>query len=464
MVEEATGSRAYVIALASVAATGGFLFGFDSGVINGTVDALQQAFRTSTAGTGFAVASVLLGCAAGAFAAGTLADRLGRKPVMLATAVLFMVSALGTGAAGSADGFNLYRLLGGLAVGAASVLAPAYIAEIAPAPLRGRLGSLQQLAIVVGLFLAFVSNYLFARAAGSAAAPFWLGLPTWRWMFWAEAVPAVAFLVGCLLIPESPRFLVGRGRLERAAQVFRHTVGGDVADLIRAVQHSLAGEAGGRLRDLLQPGTRRLRRVVWVAIGLSAFQQLVGINVIFYYGAVLWEAAGASEQVALRTNLVTGLTNILATFPAIALIDRAGRRPLLLVGSVGMTVTLAALTVAFALGQPGPEGKLQLSPAAGWLGLAAADLYIVAFGVSWGPVVWVLLGEMFGNRFRGPGLAVAAAAQWLANFIVTVSFPLLLEAAGLPGAYALYTAAAVLSLVFVYRLVPETRGKPLEAM
>src|SRR5262245_3310516 len=200
----ASGSLAYVMALSSVAAIGGFLFGFDSGVINGTVEALAQAFGTRAAATGFAVASVLLGCAAGAFGAGALADRIGRRPTMILNAVVFLLSAVATGAASSAGMFMAARLAGGIGIGAASVLAPMYISEIAPARLRGRLSSLQQLAIVLGLFFAFLSNDVIARAAGGAAAPFWFGAPAWRWMFWMEVVPSAAFLVGVILIPESP--------------------------------------------------------------------------------------------------------------------------------------------------------------------------------------------------------------------------------------------------------------------
>jgi SP family sugar:H+ symporter-like MFS transporter len=216
-----TGSLRYVIGLSSVAAIGGFLFGFDSGVINGTVDALAQAFNTRAAATGFAVASVLLGCAVGAFVAGALADRIGRRPTMLFNAILFVISALATGAANSAAQFVIARVAGGIAIGAASVLAPMYISEIAPPALRGRLSSLQQLAIVLGLFFAFLSNDVMARAAGGASATFWLGAPAWRWMFWMELVPSVAFLIGILLVPESPRFLVAAGKARPGAQGLR---------------------------------------------------------------------------------------------------------------------------------------------------------------------------------------------------------------------------------------------------
>jgi SP family sugar:H+ symporter-like MFS transporter len=456
------GSAVYVIALSSVAAVGGFLFGFDSGVINGAVDALAAAFGTQSAGTGFAVASVLLGCAVGAFLAGTLADFMGRRPTMLLNAVFFMISAFVTGAAGSAGIFIAGRILGGLAIGAASVLAPMYISEVAPAHLRGRLSSLQQLAIVLGLFGAFLSNDILARAAGGASATLWLGAPAWRWMFWMESVPAAVFLVGLLLIPESPRFLVAHGQRELAHRIFTR-IGGDAEQLVRQVQENLRGEHRPRLSDLIERGGR-LAPVVWVGIGLAGFQQFVGINVIFYYGEVLWKAAGASEQAALRINLLTGFVNILATIPAIMLIDRLGRKPLLLAGSIGMALTLGALAVVFATAGVGEDGKPVLTHAAAVAGLIAANLYIVAFGISWGPVMWVLLGEMFPNRLRGAALAVTGATNWAANFAVTVTFLPLLKGTGLAGAYGLYAAAAAISFLFVWTAVRETKGKTLEEM
>jgi MFS transporter, SP family, sugar:H+ symporter len=456
------GGPAYVIALSSAAAVGGFLFGFDSGVINGTVEALAGAFGTHSAGTGLAVASVLLGCAVGAFVAGTLADLMGRRPTMLLNAVLFLLSAFGSGAAGSAGIFIAARILGGLAIGATSVLAPMYISEVAPPRLRGRLASLQQLAIVLGLFSAFLSNYLIARSAGGATATFWAGTPAWRWMFWMEAVPAAAFLLGILCIPESPRYLVASGKLDEARRIFAR-IGGNAEALVRQVQESLRGEHRPRLSDLIERGGR-IAPVVWVGMGLAAFQQLVGINVIFYYGEELWKAAGVSEQVALRINLLTGFVNIVATLPAILLIDRVGRKPLLLGGSIGMALTLGALAVVFCTAGVGAEGKPSLTHGAAVAGLCAANLYIVAFGVSWGPVMWVLLGEMFPNRLRGAALAVSGATNWVANFAVTFTFPALLKGAGLAGAYGLYAAAAAISLLFVWTGVRETKGKALEQM
>jgi SP family sugar:H+ symporter-like MFS transporter len=456
-------SSAYVVMLCCVAAIGGFLFGFDSGVINGAVDALSRAFGTQSAGTGFAVASVLLGCAVGAFGAGRVADFVGRRRAMVFNAVLFLASAVATGAANAARVFIAARVAGGIAIGAASVLAPLYIAEVAPARMRGRLASLQQLAIVLGLFGAFLSNAIIAGVAGGAGASFWMGAPAWRWMFWMEAVPAAAFLVGTLLIPESPRFLIFRGQRERAREIFAR-IGVEADRLVLEVEQSLKGEHRPRLSDLIIPGTRRIAPVLWVGMGLAAFQQFVGINIIFYYGEILWKAAGATEQWALRINLLTGLVNILATIPAIMLIDRIGRKPLLLWGSIGMAVTLGAMAAVFGAAAVGAEGKPLLTHAAAVTGLIAANLYIVAFGVSWGPVMWVLLGEMFPNQVRGAALAVSGATNWVANFAVTVTFLPMLGAFGLGGAYAFYAIAAAISLPFVWAAVRETKGKTLEQM
>jgi len=456
-------SSAYVILLCCVAAIGGFLFGFDSGVINGAVDALAKAFGTQSAGTGFAVASVLLGCAVGAFGAGRVADYIGRRPAMLFNAVLFLVSAVATGAANSAGFFIVARVGGGIAIGAASVLAPLYIAEVSPAHIRGRLASLQQLAIVLGLFGAFLSNAIIANLAGGAGATFWLGAPAWRWMFWMEAVPAAAFLIGTMLIPESPRFLIFYGKCAPAREIFAR-IGGDADTLVREVEQSIEGEHEPRLSDLIIPGTRRIAPILWVGMGLAAFQQFVGINIIFYYGEILWKAAGATEQWALRINLLTGLVNILATIPAIVLIDRIGRKPLLLAGSVGMALTLGAMAIVFGTAALDPDGKPMLGHTEAVAGLVAANLYIVAFGVSWGPVMWVLLGEMFPNKLRGAALAVSGATNWAANFAVTVTFLPLLGAVGLAGAYGLYAAAAAVSLPFVWAAVRETKGKTLEQM
>jgi SP family sugar:H+ symporter-like MFS transporter len=460
------GSRSFIVLISGVATIGGFLFGFDSGVINGTVQGLQTAFHSDSVGTGFSVASMLLGCAAGAAAAGRLADRFGRRALLLAAAVCFIVSAWGSGIATSSPEFVVYRVIGGLAVGAASVMAPAYISEVAHARYRGRLSTVQQVAIICGLTAAFLSNYVLARVSGSALNALWWGYETWRWMFWIELLPASVFLIALLFIPESPRFLVVGGRKERARQVLVRLYGAtEGASKLDEIDASLASDHHRpRLSDLYDRARRRVRPIVWVGIGLATFQQLVGINVVFYYGAVLWQSVGFSERHALLINVISGALSLGACLVALALIDRLGRRPLLWIGSAGMTVTLGLATLAFSTATLDPAGNVTLSASMGVLALVAANVYVMFFNMSWGPVMWVMLGEMFPNQIRGSGLAVAGFFQWTSNFAITMTFPLLLTSVGLAGAYGFYTACAAVSLAFVLRLVHETKGRELEQM
>ena len=451
-----------VLMVAGTAALGGFLFGYDTAVINGAVDAVKDAFHMSSGVLGFVVSSALLGSAVGAWFAGPLGDRLGRVRVMLIAATLFATSAIGSALAWGPVSLALWRVLGGLAVGAASVIAPAYIAEVSPAHLRGRLGSLQQLAIVTGIFVSLLVDYLLAGVAGGAGESVPWGGAAWRWMFASAAVPATVYGLLALRIPESPRYLVKRGRSGEAHGVLSRIVGGDVDLRLREIQRSLAGGIEVvRLHDLRGPRFGLLP-IVWVGILLSVFQQFVGINVIFYYSSTLWQAVGFSEDNALLITVITSVTNILTTFVAIALVDRVGRRPLLLTGAAGMVVTLGTMALCFATAT-GSGDDLRLGPVAGKIALVAANLYVVSFGMSWGPVVWVLLGEMFNNTIRATALAVAAAAQWLANWLISTSFPVLADI-GLTFAYGLYTAFAALALIFVLRAVPETKGRELEEM
>lgn len=453
----------FVILITLVATIGGFLFGFDSGVINGTVDGLRTAFESDSVLTGFAVASMLLGCAAGAFAAGRLADRFGRRNILLVSAVLFSISAWGSGIAGNPGEFMLYRILGGLAVGAASVLAPAYISEIAPAKYRGTLSSIQQIAIIGGLFCAFLSNYFIAGSAGSSLEIFAWGHEAWRWMFWVELVPAVTFFFALLFIPESPRYLVASGQKERALKVLEKLMGEHAPGKYDEIQGTLAGDHHRpRFRDIL--GKFGFRPIVWIGIILAAFQQFVGINVIFYYGAVLWQSAGFGEDQALLINVISGAVSIGACIAAIIFIDRIGRKPMLLIGSVGMLITLGVMAVIFSQAATGENGSLTLTGAVGPVALVAANLYVVFFNFSWGPVVWVLLGEMFPNQIRGSALAVSGISMWLANFTVTMTFPMLLAGIGLGGAYSIYAVCALISLFFVMKFVKETKGLELEDM
>jgi SP family sugar:H+ symporter-like MFS transporter len=457
-------SLSYVIFISAVAAIGGFLFGFDSGVINGTVSALGNAFNSSSVTTGFNVASVLLGCALGALVAGPLSDKFGRRAIMVITAIIFAISAFGSGISDSSAEFIFYRLFGGLGIGAASVLAPAYIAEVSPPALRGRLATLQQLAIVLGLFAAFLSNYLIADVAGSAQNILMFNIAAWRWMFWAELVPAILFLVGVLFIPESPRYLVAQGKTADAKAVFRKISNDDADTQISNVKQSLRSDKKPSIRDLFIDGSKKVHPIVWVGVALSVFQQFVGINVVFYYGSQLWQAAGFDESQSLFINVLAGTTNIASTFIAIVLVDKVGRKPLLLTGSIGMFVSLSVLTYIFGSAGLDESSKLVLSDNMGTFALIMANLFVVFFGLSWGPVVWVLLGEMYNNRIRGAALAVAASAQWIANFAITMTFPIMLTSIGLAGAYGLYALSAFISIFFVLKYIKETRGKTLESM
>ncbi|WP_349999290.1 sugar porter family MFS transporter [Stenotrophomonas lacuserhaii] len=458
-------NTAFIVLISCVATIGGFLFGFDSGVINGTVDGLRSAFNSSEAALGFEVASMLLGCAIGAFLAGRLGDLLGRRSVLIISAVLFLLSALGAGAAHASWLFVTARVIGGFAVGAASVMAPAYIAEVASARYRGKLATVQQIAIISGLFAAFLSNFLLARAAGASTEVLWLGQQAWRWMFWMQAIPSLLFLALLLVIPESPRFLVAKGRRSDALSVLTRLYGAVEAQAkLGEIESSLAQDQHRpSFADLKDKATGKLRGIVWVGIGLAVLQQLVGINVVFYYGAVLWQAVGFSENDALLINVLSGALSIGACLVTVVLIDRIGRKPLLWVGSVGMALSLALMVVAFSSGSL-VDGKLQLSDGMGRLALVAANVYVVFFNMSWGPVMWVMLGEMFPNQIRGSALAVAGAAQWTSNFAITVTFPILLAGIGLAGAYSIYAVAAFLSIFFVIRYVRETKGKELEQM
>jgi MFS transporter, SP family, sugar:H+ symporter len=463
MSEKGSTNFVFIILITLVATIGGFLFGYDSGVINGTVEGLQKAFHSDSVGTGFNVACMLLGCAAGAFMAGWLADKLGRRTILIIASLCFSASALGAGFATSSLQFIFVRVLGGLAVGAASVLAPAYISEVTPAKYRGRLSSIQQIAIITGLTGSFFSNYLLAHKAGGSTQILALGYEAWRWMFWVMIIPSITFFFSLLFIPESPRFLVASGKKDKALAVLTRLMGSDAQTKLDEIAASLvADHHRPKLTDILD-SKRLFRPIVWVGIGLASFQQLVGINVVFYYGAVLWRSAGFNENDALLINVISGGVSILACFIATALIDRLGRKPLLLIGSIGMAATLGTLAAVFGTAVV-TSGTLELKGSAGPIALVAANLYVMFFNVSWGPVMWVMLGEMFPNQLRGSGLAVSGLAQWTSNFAITMTFPLLLTSVGLGGAYGLYTFCAVVSIVFVLKFIHETKGKELEEM
>lgn len=460
-----SGNTSRVILLSAIAAIGGFLFGFDSGVINGTVDALQLAFNSDAVGTGFNVASMLLGCAAGAFFAGSLADKFGRKPMLIATAVAFIISAWGSGAAGSSAWFVFYRILGGLAVGGASVMAPAYISEIAPPKIRGQLTSLQQLMIVIGLLAAFFSNYIIADLAGGSTETLWAGFGAYQWMFWVEILPASIFFLSLLLIPESPRYLVAAGKYDEAKQILADLTNPEKAlEMLEEIKVTVFRKRKPRLSDVIIEKAGRVHPIVWVGVSLAVLQQFTGINVVFYYGSVLWQAAGFTEADALFTNVINGSVNIAFTLLAIYLIDKVGRKPLLKYGALGQAVTLGAMAFIFATGDLSPAGELELNETQGIWALIAANCYIAFFATTWGPVMWVMLGEMFPNRFRGAALSICGLLHWLSNFTITLTFPVLLTNIGLGLSYGIYAGFGLVAYFVVKRYVDETMGKTLEEM
>jgi MFS transporter, SP family, sugar:H+ symporter len=460
--DDDTSSGKSVVRIASVAALGGLLFGYDSAVINGAVAAIERQFEVSGPFLGFAVASALLGAAAGAMSAGRFADRFGRLFVMKVAAVLFFISAIGAGLAPEVWTLIVFRVIGGIGVGVASVIAPAYIAEVSPPRIRGRLGSLQQLAIVSGIFLSLAIDYALATAAGGSSEVLWLGLEAWRWMFIMMVIPSIVYGVLAFTIPESPRYLIARHRIPEARKILTALLGEKNLEItITRIEATLRDEKPPSWADIRGPGG--LLPIVWVGLALSIFQQAVGINVIFYYSNILWEAVGFSEGDSFVITVITSIVNIATTLVAIALVDKIGRKPLLLIGSTGMALSLGTMAVIFGSATVGADGVPHLDGAAGPIALVAANVFVVAFGMSWGPVVWVLLGEMFPNRIRAAALSLAAAGQWVANWVITVSFPGLKDVS-LGLAYGIYTTAAILSFLFVWKFVRETKGRSLEDM
>jgi len=383
---------------------------------------------------------------------------------MMVAAILFLGGALVQGSASSQMIFVIARLCGGMAVGAASVLSPAYISEVAPASIRGRLTTVQQIMIITGLTAAFLVNYFLAASAGVSTAQFWGGIEAWRWMYLMQSVPAAIFLIALFLIPESPRYLVSKGRQEKAESVLASLFGSSVARAkLDEIKATFAEDHRPRLSDIKGPNGG-IRKVVWAGIMLAAFQQFVGINVIFYYGATLWQLAGFTEDQSLQINIVSGAVSIAACFLTIAVIDKIGRKPILLIGSAGMALTLFAMVFAFSQGTLDAAGKLQLPSSMGTLALIAANLYVIFFNFSWGPVMWVMLGEMFPNQIRGSALAVCGFVQWFTNYLIAQSFPIMAKSLGLTVSYTFYAVSAVISFFLVQKLVHETRGVELEQM
>ncbi|MCX4577769.1 sugar porter family MFS transporter [Streptomyces sp. NBC_01571] len=450
----------HVIFIAAAAAMGGFLFGYDSAVINGAVEAIRGRYDIGSAALAQVIAIALIGCAIGAATAGRIADRIGRIRCMQISAVLFTVSAVGSALPFALWDLALWRIIGGFAIGMASVIGPAYIAEVSPAAYRGRLGSFQQAAIVIGIAISQLVNWGILNAAGGDQRGKLMGLEAWQVMLGVMVIPAVLYGLLSFAIPESPRFLISVGRHDRAHEVLKE-VEGDKIDLnarVAEIEHAMKSEHKSSFKDLLG-GSFFFKPIVWVGIGLSVFQQFVGINVAFYYSSTLWQSVGVDPSQSFFYSFTTSIINIIGTVIAMIFVDRVGRKPLALIGSVGMVIGLGLEAWAFSYDLVG--GKLPATQ--GWVALIAAHVFVLFFALSWGVVVWVFLGEMFPNRIRAAALGVAASAQWIANWAITASFPSLADW-NLSATYVIYTAFAALSIPFVLKYVKETKGKALEEM
>ena len=437
------GSIVYVSLLTGVAALGGLLFGYDTAVIAGAIKYIKAQFVLDAVLEGWAVSSVLVGCMIGASLAGMISDRFGRKRMLLLAAVLFAISAAGAALPRNLTEFVLARLLGGFAVGAASMLCPLYIAEVAPAGIRGRLVSLNQVAIISGMLVVSIVNWLIASPTDEG----WNVATGWRWMFASGALPAAFFLAALFFVPESPRWLTKQGREDEALAVLSRVGGPAQAEReMKDIKETIALE-GASIAELFRPG---VRLALGIAVVLAVLQQVTGINAVLYYAPKIFESAEVSATRALLQTVALQVVNLLFTLVAIQVVDRAGRRPLLLATSLAMGTSLVLLAGAFWLALSGT-----------WIFLFTLA-YVASFAIAMGPVVWVVLAEIFPTRIRGRAMSMATVALWVACYVVSQSVPWMFENLGQAGTFLIYALMCLVSLVFVGAFVPETKGKSLE--
>ncbi len=460
-------NKGYLLKLTLVATLGGLLFGYDTAVISGTVSSLEHFFiapfgleeTAANSRLGLVVSSALIGCIIGGLLGGYISKKLGRKKGLILAAFLFLFSALGSAMPemfikpiGTADHtfiyiFIVYRIIGGIGVGLASMLSPLYIAEIAPAKSRGKLVSMNQFAIIFGMLVVYFVNYYIAKQGDDS----WLNTIGWRWMFASETIPAMLFLVFLLIVPDTPRSLMLQSKEEQALDVLTKVNGSVQAGVILDnIKGSLVSHSG----KLFSYGIP----VIIIGILLSVFQQFVGINVVLYYAPEIFKSMGSGTDAALLQTIIVGAVNLIFTVLAIMTVDKFGRKPLMIIGAIGMALAMFALGGAF------------FSQTVGIFALVCMLVYVASFAMSWGPVVWVLLSEIFPNKIRGKAMAVAVAAQWISNYLVSWTFPMmdknsyLLEKFNHGFAYGIYGLMAVIAAIIVWKYVPETKGKTLEDM
>lgn len=431
--------RSYVYLITLVAAIGGFLFGFDTAVISGANPFIKTYFSLSNIGLGWAVGSLVLGCMIGAASAGQLSDLFGRKRMLIITSVVFALSAFGSALATAFWFFVISRIICGTAVGAASLLSPTYIAEIAPAGARGKLVSLNQLAITIGILVVYFTNYLLVST----------GDQNWRFMLGSEILPAIIFFLLLFLVPESPRWLVKNGQRDAALKTLTNLGGSDHADQqLREIDKTLQDKRKVHLAALFRGS---MRKVMILGILLAAFQQITGINAIIYFAPTIFAKTGIATSSAFLQSVIVGAVNVGFTFVALALIDRIGRKPLMLVGSAGMAVSLFVLVGAFAL------NRLH-----GFIVLISVLCYIASFAASLAPVMWVVTSEIYPNKFRGAAMSVSTAISWMCTYLVVQTFPWMLNNMGGAVAFGVFAVLSVVTFFFIMLFIPETKGKSLE--
>ncbi|MCP4312788.1 MAG: sugar porter family MFS transporter [Bacteroidetes bacterium] len=446
----------YLLAISLVSALGGLLFGYDWVVIGGAKPFYEKFFDIAQSPNlqGWAMSSALIGCLAGAIISGVFSDRYGRKKLLIFSAFLFLLSAVSTGATSDFNQFILFRIVGGIGIGLASNLSPMYIAEISPASMRGKYVSLNQLTIVLGILLAQLVNWQIAQPVAPDASDAdilasWNGQMGWRWMFWAEVIPAGMFFILMFFIPESPRWLTKNGKEDRAERILTRIGGVDYArNEYSIIRDSLAADTGKvNFSHLFEPG---MKKVLLIGIVIAAFQQWCGINVIFNYAEEVFEAAGYGVSDIMLNIVVTGSANLVFTFVAIFTIDRIGRRALMIMGSAGLAGIYMIMGAAYYFSISGA------------VLLILVVMAIACYAMSLAPVTWVVISEIFPNKIRGAAMAIATVSLWLASFLLTFTFPLLNSAFGASGTFWLYGVICLGGMLFILKKLPETKGKSLE--